>query len=107
MSQEKTASPSPFSALSYQEQQDRWLKWRSQQLNYRAPTEEKPQENEQKKKREQAAPPSASHARLRQPNMAIAAPVRHSELDQVVNRHKAALRQAGEFQTVPIDGTGT
>ena len=33
MDQEK-ASASPFSALTYQEQQDRWLEWRSRQLDY-------------------------------------------------------------------------
>ena len=39
MSQE-TCSASPFSALSYQEQQARWLEWRSRQLDYRPAAEE-------------------------------------------------------------------
>ena len=30
MSQEKSASP--FSEMTYQEQQDKWLEWRSRQL---------------------------------------------------------------------------
>ena len=35
---------------------------------------------------------------LRMPNMALAAPPRHRELDQVISRHAQALRKAGAFQ---------
>ena len=35
MNQDQPTAQSPFSALSYQEQQNRWLEWRSRQLDYR------------------------------------------------------------------------
>lgn len=96
MEQEKASAASPFSALTYQEQQDRWLEWRSRQLDYQpagarqvpAPTE---------KPKEEGLP------RMRMPNMRIAAPVRHRELDEVLSRHRQAMRQAGAFQTTAID----
>ncbi|MBR4359550.1 MAG: hypothetical protein IKP32_02920 [Clostridia bacterium] len=89
MSPEKSCSESPFSALSYQEQQDRWLEWRSRQLDYQ-PADRNPSEAD-------PFPPTASMP-LRMPNMALAAPTRHRELDQVISRHAQALRKAGAFQ---------
>lgn len=99
MNNEKSSAVSPFSALSYQEQQARWLEWRSRQLDYRpagkgeikaeTPTASAPARN--------GLPP------LRLPNMRIASPVRHRELDEVMNRHRQALKQAGSFHTTAID----
>ena len=34
MNQDKAEKQSPFAALTWQEQQDRWLAWRSRQLDY-------------------------------------------------------------------------
>ena len=87
MDQDKASGASPFSALTYQEQQDRWLEWRSRQLDYRPAAE----------------PPSAGAPRMRLPNMRISSPVRRRELDEVISRHRQALRQAGAFQTTSID----
>ena len=82
MNQEK--SESPFAALSWEEQQHRWMEWRSRQLDYR-PTEEAP------------PVPKAPEKGLRAPNLPMSAPPRHRELDQVLSRHRTALRRAGEF----------
>ena len=84
MSPDKTASP--FSALSYQEQQDRWLEWRSRQLDYR-PADEG-----------DASPSPAPAQPLRLPNTPISAPTRHRELDQVISRHAQAVKRAGTFR---------
>lgn len=98
MSQENPSNVSPFAALSYQEQQTRWLEWRSRQLDYRPVPD-------QSQHLEDADPPQEKHAapRLRTPNMRIFAPTRHRELDEVLNRHQKALRQAGAFQATAID----
>ena len=80
---------SPFAALSFEEQQRRWMEWRSRQLDYRpaqAQAADAPREN----------PPPRSGLRL--PNMPIAAPTRHSELDQVLSRHRQAAKRAGAYQ---------
>ena len=95
MDQEK-ASASPFSALTYQEQQDRWLEWRSRQLDYQ-PANARQAPALPEKPKEEGLP------RMRLPNMRIAAPVRHRELDEVLSRHRQAMRQAGAFQTTAID----
>lgn len=95
MDQEK-ASASPFSALTYQEQQDRWLEWRSRQLDYQ-PASVKQAPAQPEKPKEEGLP------RMRLPNMRIAAPARHRELDEVLSRHRKAMRQAGAFQTTAID----
>ena len=34
MNQDRAGAVSPFSALTYQEQQTRWMEWRSRQLDY-------------------------------------------------------------------------
>ena len=95
MDQDKASAASPFSALTYQEQQDRWLEWRSRQLDYRPVAAEQPRETE--------APKDGGAPRMRLPNMRIAAPVRHRELDEVLSRHRQALRRAGAFQATAID----
>ena len=105
MNREKTELQSPFAALTWQEQQDRWLAWRSRQLDYQpAQTDPSP---------ESARPPMThpetrqgqtdALPRMRLPNMRIAAPTRHQELDQVISRHRQALKKAAAFQTAPID----
>ena len=98
MNQETASAQSPFSALSYQEQQDRWLEWRSRQLDYRPIQEKAPIVEASKKDLRDEGP------RLKQPNMRILAPAGHRELDAVLSRHRNALRQAGAFQATPIDG---
>ena len=106
MSQDKAETRSPFSAKSYQEQQDQWLAWRSRQLDYQPAdsdqnTREKPRESDQRP--DARGDSMNSLPRLRLPNMRIAAPTRHQELDQVISRHRNALKQAGAFQTASID----
>ena len=95
MDQDKASAASPFSALTYQEQQDRWLEWRSRQLDYRPAAVGQAQET--------SAPKDGDVPQMRLPNMRIAAPVRHRELDEVLSRHRQALRQAGAFQATSID----
>lgn len=97
MSQENASNVSPFAALSYQEQQDRWLEWRSRQLDYQ------PASQTEKPAREpDPAPRNESYPALRTPNMRIAAPTRHRELDEVLTRHRQATQKAGSFQAAPI-----
>ena len=105
MNQDKAEKQSPFAALTWQEQQDRWLAWRSRQLDYQpagsGPAEEKSRPSAQRA--EIRHDETDGLPRLRLPNMRIAAPTRHQELDQVIDRHRQALKRAGAFQTAPID----
>ena len=105
MNQEKAEIKSPFAALTWQEQQDQWLAWRSRQLDYQPadsePTTQKPRIPKPQPEAWQYQ--AEGLPRMRLPNMRIAAPTRHQELDQVISRHKQALRQAAAFQTTPID----
>ena len=86
---------SPFAALTYQEQQDRWLEWRSRQLAYEPVEAEKP-----------AAPaPLSSDAEEERAPFAPAvvgrpAPSRHRELDEVLKRHAQAQKRAAHFLPV-------
>ena len=82
MNQEKNESP--FAALSWEEQQRRWMEWRSRQLDYRPAQEE-------------TIAPKPPEKGLRAPNLPMSSPSRHRELDQVLSRHRKALRRAGEF----------
>lgn len=83
---------SPFAALTYQEQQDRWLEWRSRQLDYRpAPAQDAPPESPVPPER--PAPPT-----LQLPYFRQAAPTRHKELDRVLLRHAQAAKRTGAFQ---------
>jgi hypothetical protein len=95
MNQDQASNQSPFSALSYQEQQDRWLEWRSRQLDYRPAAVGQAQET--------SAPKDRGVPQMRLPNMRIASPVRHRELDEVLTRHRQAMQRAGAFQATPID----
>ena len=105
MSQEKTETKSPFAALTWQEQQDKWLAWRSRQLDYQ-PAASEPPARQPRMPMERPEPRRSDTdglPRMRLPNMRIAAPTRHQELDQVISRHRQALKQAAAFQTTPID----
>ena len=106
MSQETCAAASPFSALTYQEQQDRWLEWRSRQLDYRPADAggqwEQPQPNPGNQKG--TAYPAVPELPLpRVPGLAMAAPAGHRELSQVLSRHSQAARRAGAYQTTSLD----
>lgn len=79
---------SPFAALSFSQQQDRWREWRSRQLEYKKAAEENPLPREET----DALPENHMLA-------APAAPTRHHELDKVLARHKTALRHTGQFMT--------
>lgn len=94
MSQEKSVGGSPFAAMTYQEQQDRWLEWRSRQLDYQ-PAEREPEAEVAafpETQREEPLPP------LTLPFVRQAAPTRHRELDRVLARHTQAAKRAGNFQ---------
>ena len=95
MRQEASAPVSPFAALSYQEQQDRWLEWRSRQLEYHpvsaaSAAPEKPVES---------APPMRQPPPL-QPCFPAPAPTRHGELDKLWAKHAQAAKRAGQYQAV-------
>ncbi|MCR4886202.1 MAG: hypothetical protein K5919_04735 [Clostridiales bacterium] len=66
MNQEKNESP--FAALSWEEQQRRWMEWRSRQLDYRPAEETQPA-------------PKAPGGGLRAPNLPLSPPPRRRELD--------------------------
>lgn len=94
MSQNKNTSSSPFAAMSYQEQQDRWLEWRSRQLDYRPagkPQEDQPIPYPSEDTNETTLPPVIL------PNLRQVAPTRHKELDKVLARHHQAAKRAGHF----------
>lgn len=92
--QNDKAAASPFSALTYQEQQARWKEWQARQLNYKPLTESEAPRKPQTAERT---------PRLRNPNMPIAAPQQRGELNQVLSRHQKALKQAGAFKAESID----
>lgn len=96
MDQDQATAVSPFSALTYQEQQDRWLEWRSRQLDYQPAPDRQPPDPSPAQK-------NGGGPGMRLPNMRIAAPVRHRELDEVLSRHRQAMQRAGTFQATPID----
>ena len=79
---------SPFAALSFAQQQDRWREWRSRQLDYQDTPLERPAPAE-------PAMPAPPLPYLRHP-----APTRHQELDRVLARHAQAARRAGSFRPV-------
>ena len=106
MTQEKEGMQSPFAALSYQEQQDRWLEWRSRQLAYQPVEREREKQAERIQK--EAAAPAYPQLRepppLRTPVFNAPAPTRHGELDKLKKRHAQASRQAGVYQKPPVSG---
>ena len=75
---------SAFSALSFQEQQEKWLSWRSQRLNY-----------------EPAEPLEAPCAQLPAPAARPALPIyslpRNQTLDHLYQRHASAKKKTGAF----------
>ncbi len=107
MSQETCSAASPFSALTYQEQQDRWLEWRSRQLDYRPAASGQSRENAAPENGNQKGTAHETVPELpppRIPGMAMAAPAGHRELSQVLSRHSQAARRAGAYQTTSLDG---
>ena len=86
---------SPFAALSYKEQQDRWLEWRSRQLDYHTVAAPNPTEDIVPDEHPEPELPPLKLPQLRSP-----APTRHKELDQVWARHQQALKRAGTFHSV-------
>ena len=97
MHQDQMASP--FSALTYQQQQDRWLEWRSRQLQYHPVTEE----TAAPEKPADSSPPLRQPPPL-QPILPSPAPTRHGELDKLWAKHRQALRQAGQFRITEAGG---
>lgn len=93
MSNEK-AEGSPFAALTYQEQQEKWREWRSRQTEYRAA---EPFDAPERKDGQQKTAPAPERVPVRRD-----AAVRHQQLDAVLNRHAQALKHAGAF-TRPSD----
>lgn len=83
---------SPFAALSYQEQQDKWREWRSRELDYRQVTLP---ERETAKEKEAGSMPSSLPVKP--------APTRHRELDRVLSRHLSAVKKAGAYQFTSIN----
>ena len=79
---------SPFAALSFSQQQDKWREWRSRQLEYKKAAEDNPLPMEETDALQENHMPPAP-----------AAPTRHRELDKVLARHKTALRRTGQFMT--------
>ena len=101
---------SPFAALTYAEQQDRWREWRSRQLDYKNAEELPPVELPLS---EQAKPPAPRAAAPAEPPSSRAeelplaprpvlspAPTRHKQLDSLTARHKDAAKRAANWQPV-------
>ncbi|MBQ4640758.1 MAG: hypothetical protein IJB69_09630 [Clostridia bacterium] len=84
---------SPFAALTFSQQQDKWREWRSQQLEFKKAADEQPlpKENEAKE-----VPQEKQEAAQAAPAWPM--PTRHRELDKVLSRHQAAVKKAGAFQ---------
>ena len=92
---------SPFEALTFREQQDQWLAWRSIRMTivplHGSANEEKAPPLAIPGLREER-PVAPSPAGRRQTE-ASDAPFRHRELDRVYARHLSALRKTGTWQT--------
>lgn len=93
---------SPFAALSFAQQQDRWREWRSRQLDYQDAPLERPAPADVPRA---AAPQEPPLPKLTLPFLRQAAPTRHQELDRVLARHAQAARQAGSFYPVTAGNT--
>ena len=102
MAREKCCCTSPFAALSYKEQQDRWMEWRSQQLDYRSAAISAPPPQPQPCM-SSSVPPTPPPIRLPMMQQTMAQNQRR-ELDQVLARHKQALKQAGAFHPTSAKG---
>ena len=97
MNGEKTDG-SPFAALTYQEQQEKWRAWRSRQMEYRAA---EPIDAPEEKPVQQKTASAPERVPVRRD-----AAVRHQQLDAVLNRHAQALKRAGAF-TRPSENNGS
>ena len=81
---------SPFSALTFEEQQHRWLMWRSQQLEYKqAPIEEK---------MPTSPLPPIPIPDLRLQDRPMQPQNRHAQLDRVYLKHKQASQNSLNWQ---------
>lgn len=99
----KLRESSPFSALTYKEQQDRWLEWRSRQLEYKnvsdvddcvkndIPPLRLPHFSEDAIYENSSTQCAASNSRQQ--------PYRHAQLDQVIARHHSAIKNTSNWQT--------
>ena len=87
---------SPFAALTFQEQQEKWRAWRSGHMEYREADLERTVEKEPNAGR---AAPAAESA----PLLKNAAGTRHQQLDAVLRRHEQARNHTGAF--MPPSGT--
>lgn len=83
---------SPFSALTFEEQQQKWLLWRSQQLDYHAAAPDNAKEEPEKPLPLQLPKPIALP--LEHPNT-----YRHSQLDSIYSRHRQAFAHTGAWQS--------
>ena len=95
MNPEASVQESPFAALSYQEQQARWLEWRSRQLDYR-PVEPDPSPIEKGTAEEAVPVPPSQHL----PGVSPRPYAQRRELNQVLSRHAQAAKKAGAFHSV-------
>ncbi len=84
-----TPNTSPFAALTYQEQQDRWREWRSRQLIYRSADDLPPVELPASEELPAPAP--------RPP--VVPAPTRHRQLDSVLLKHQSAMKRASTWHS--------
>lgn len=103
MNQEKGTSP--FAALTYQEQQDRWLEWRSRQLDYQPVERMAERDDTEYQEEKKATEPSAyvltmDPPPLKLPYFSNPAPTRHRELDKLRERHAQAVKMAGVYQKI-------
>lgn len=93
----RETAASPFSAQNYKEQQNQWLQWRSEMLQYQAgsPTRENA--------KAEILPPVHIPEPVRFPEQMIsAASFSHTQLDSLNARHKAAEKNALNWQTANI-----
>lgn len=84
-------SKSPFSELSYSQQQEQWRMFRAQQLDFKAVAPEKTP----------SAAPSSNTAPA--PAMRPLPPPSHHNLDRVRAQLSAAVRRAGAFQPTSME----
>lgn len=99
MQQKEEKSASPFSALTFKEQQEKWMAWRSQHLIFEpAEIQEQPAEKEKTEPAVSPVQPSSYPAER-------AAPTRHGELDRLRARHQTATKNISAWH--PTSSTGS
>ena len=83
---------SPFSALTFEEQQQKWLLWRSQQLDYQEASMDTAPNIAQAPSPIQL--PDPVMLPQEHPNT-----YRHSQLDSIYSRHRQAFARTGVWQS--------